>query len=389
MTDIIIIGAGPAGLSCACSLSALGLKVIVVEKNTEKSLASPKYDGREIALTHHSKTLMEDMGVWNRIPDNVISLVKEAKVLDGNSNYALHFDYREVCNDTLGYIISNDQIRKALYEEVKTRKEVQLVCSHSVENIYSDETTASVSLSNEKSIQASLIVAADSRFSVSRRKMGISTSIHDFGNVAIVCKVRHELPHENIAYECFRYGKTLAVLPLPNNESSIVITVSTEKASDVLNQSPKLFNADVTELFNHRFGDMELIGERYSYPLVATYADRFAAKRFAVIGDAAIGMHPVTAHGFNFGIKGQNILANYIKQALIKGRDIAADSVLTGYSNQHRLASKPLYTATNMIVKLYTNDHFVPRVLRKALLHLGNNISPVKKTIMKQLIKLY
>ena len=43
---------------------------------------------------------------------------------------------------------------------------------------------------------------------------------------------------------------------------------------------------------------------------------KFIAQRFALIGDAAVGMHPVTAHGFNLGLKGLEIITKEIKSAI-------------------------------------------------------------------------
>lgn len=388
MQDVIIIGAGPAGLSLACSLSNLGLQITVIEKQSEDSLANPTYDGRETALTHFSKHLMQQMGAWQRIGEDKIQMVREAKVIDGESPYAMHFDYREVCDDTLGYIISNHNIRKSVYEEAKTHKNINLICDESVDTIHTDAAMAEVKLNNGERINAALIVAADSRFSNSRRTMGISTSMKDFGKVAIVCKAKHELEHNDTAYECFRYGGTLAILPLPNKESSIVITVSAEKAEAILAQSPEEFSADVTAQFNNRFGKMELSSELCSYPLVATYADKFFAKRFALVGDAAVGMHPVTAHGFNLGLKGQDILAKQMKSAIDSGMVFFSDAVLNKYDSKLRVASKPLYMATNALVQLYTDERPLPKLLRKAVLRIGNTLTPAKKAIMHQLTEI-
>lgn len=385
MQDVIIIGAGPAGLSLGCSLADAGFRVSIVEKQPESALANPAYDGREIALTHLSKHLMERMGSWKRIPADAVSLVKEAQVLDGHSSYALHFDYREVCDDTLGFMVSNHRIRKAIYEEAKTRDTIRISCDTSVRAIQTSMTGASVSLTGGEVLEAKLVVAADSRFSESRRHMGIATAMRDFGKTAIVCKVTHAEPHHDTAYECFRYGGTLAILPLCNNESSVVITVSSDKAPGILEQSAAAFSAQVTEDFQRRFGEMQLASERYSYPLVATYANSFIARRFALIGDAAVGMHPVTAHGFNLGLKGQHVLAEEMKAARLNGLDFASDSVLARYNRRHRSASQPLYLATNAVVQLYTDDRPIPRLLRKAVLHMGNKIRPAKRAIMHQL----
>ncbi len=93
--DIIIIGAGPTGLSFARDIADTNLKIAIVEKQPESLLANPPYDGREIALTHLSKNIMKQLGMWKNIPTDQISLIKKAKVLNGESPYSLNFDHRE------------------------------------------------------------------------------------------------------------------------------------------------------------------------------------------------------------------------------------------------------------------------------------------------------
>ena len=77
--DIVIIGAGPAGLSLACSLADTNLKITVIEKQSAKHLSSPSYDGREIALTHFSKKILKNLGVWKRISPDLISPIRKQK----------------------------------------------------------------------------------------------------------------------------------------------------------------------------------------------------------------------------------------------------------------------------------------------------------------------
>jgi 2-polyprenyl-6-methoxyphenol hydroxylase-like FAD-dependent oxidoreductase len=134
---------------------------------------------------------------------------------------------------------------------------------------------------------------------------------------------------------------------------------------------------------------MKLVSERFPYPLVAVYADKFISTRFALIGDAAVGMHPVTAHGFNLGLRGQDTLAKEIESALKRGNDIGSATVLENYQTKHRRVTHPLYLATNGIVRLYNNnDMLSARMMRKTLLRLGNNIWPIKRAIMNQLTAL-
>ena len=61
------------------------------------------------------------------------------------------------------------------------------------------------------------------------------------------------------------------------------------------------------------------------------YANSFIAPRFAAIGDAAVGMHPVTAHGFNFGLLSITTLMNCVQKAQKRNKDIGAPQVLGEY----------------------------------------------------------
>ncbi|MDF1529956.1 MAG: 5-demethoxyubiquinol-8 5-hydroxylase UbiM [Sedimenticola sp.] len=386
--DIVIIGGGPAGLSFARSLGDSRFNVMVVERSPLEQLQSPQNDGRDIALTHLSKKILTEMGVLSRIPADGISPIKQAKVINGNSSYCLEIDSKKTDADALGYLVPNYLIRKALYEAVEPLNNVKILTETTVRDVAIDQQQATVSLSSGEQVTATLVVAADSRFSESRRKMGISASMQDFGRVAIVSRMSHEKPHQQIAYECFHYGRTLAVLPLTGNLSSIVVTVSADVAQQIQGESDEAFAAEVQRRFKNRLGKMQLVGKRHAYPLVAVHANKFVKPRYALLGDASVGMHPVTAHGFNLGLRGQDTLYREIMAAHLQGDDIGSLSVLEKYQSKHQRFTWPLYTGTNEIVGLYTNDSVPAKVLRGLVLRLSNNFPPVKQMITRKLTEL-
>lgn len=383
--DVIIIGGGPAGLSFARALADTDLKICVIEKQSEKILASPPEDGRDIALTHLSLKIMQELGIWSEIPAKEISPIREARVLNGTSSYFLGFDSENTGKEALGYLVPNFLIRRAAYQSVKPWKNIDLMTDISVTETSTDEARGTVTLSNGVTLTATLIVAADSRFSETRRKMGIPAQMRDFGRVVIVGRMEHDLPHHHIAYECFHYDQTLAILPMNRKQSSIVITLPTDKVAEVMGMDEEEFNTDIEMRFENRLGAMRRIGKLHPYPLVAVYADKFYTNRFALMGDAAVGMHPVTAHGFNFGLRGSDTLAKEIKNALHLGLDIGANSVLEAYHTEHRRATHPIYLGTNALVWLYTNTHGPAKFLRSALLKVGNILPPVRSLITGQL----
>lgn len=383
--DIIIIGGGPVGLCAAASVASLGLDIAIVEKQSLQNLAAPNYDGRDIAITHISRKILTDLGIWLHIPEDAVSTIQQAKVLNGASTYALDFNALDVKEEHLAFIVSNHLIRKAAFDNLKRYTNVSFITDVTALHADSNSHAAFLTLSNGTKISCNLLIAADSRFSSIRQQMGISAKIDDFGKTIIVFQMSLEKAHHNIAYECFYYGSTLAVLPLCNNKCSIVITNSPEQNDRLLTMSAEQLNAEIETRFSSKYGKMQLVSQRFSYPLISVYANKFVGKCFALIGDAAVGMHPVTAHGFNFGVKGQYNLANEIKNAIKRKQHIGSRDALMRYEQEHVKATKPLYMATNLIAKLFTNDDLKSRCARNVFLRAANNVTPIKKLILSTL----
>ncbi|HAP45321.1 MAG TPA: FAD-dependent hydroxylase [Gammaproteobacteria bacterium] len=383
--DIVIIGGGPAGLSFACSMIGADVKVLVVEKSNIDAIANPQADGREIALTHLSLKILKKLGVWDLINQAEVAPLKEAKVFDGDSPSLLNFKSDDSSIEALGYLVPNYQVRQALYQRVQQADNITLMTEAMVDNVEYLEDHSAVLFADGTTINAKLVIAADSRFSSIRRKMGIPALMKDFSKVMIVTKMEHENTHNNIALECFDYGQTLALLPMVGNASSVVLTVTTDKSQAMLDMSETDFNAKITKDFRGELGQMTQSGERHSYPLVAVHAQTFIANRFALIGDAAVGMHPVTAHGFNLGLRGQDILATLIKEACAHGQDIGSASLLKLFEKKHINLTRLMFFGTNGIVALFTNDAPVIKQVRRFVLKFAEHFPPIKYLISNHL----
>ena len=388
-SDILVVGAGPAGLSFAAELAGSGLKITLIEKIPLEILQNPPYDGREIALTHLSREIMQRLGMWDLIPKDEIYPLRDAKVLNGQSDYQLHFPQptqaRGEPADCLGYLISNHNIRKAAYEVVSKLENVTILTGTGVKEVKTSEDEAQVILENGEVLSGRLLLAADSRFSQTRRQLGISSDMHDYSRTMFVCRMKHTLSNQHTAYECFHYGRTIALLPLEEHLTNTVITVDSDKADTIKKMSPEELAASVKEQLKGRLGDMELVSTIHNYPLVGMIAQRFYGKRSSLIGDAAVGMHPVTAHGFNLGLSSADLLAKLILEAEQRGQDIGAASLLEKYSTKHMLHAQPIYHGTNMLLKLFTNETAPAKILRGLVLRASNNFPPLKKLITKQL----
>ncbi len=378
-TDIAVIGAGPAGLSFARSLAGSGLRVTLVERSPQAALADPAFDGREIALTHRSQGILRQLDAWDRIPDADKSPLRQARVQDGASPFAV--DFAPGPGSALGQLVPNHRIRRALFDAVRDAGCAELIAGVAVASVETSPRGGVLRLADGRKIRARLVVAADTRFSEARRQMGIAATMRE------VARVAHETPHGGIATEWFGHAQTVAMLPLAGDVSSIVLTLPARQIEALMAMEPAAFAADVTRRTASRWGALTLAGTRHAYPLVATYAHRFVGTRFALLGDAAVGMHPVTAHGFNFGLAGAQRLSAEIRAAMTRGRDIADPGALLRYEMAHRRATWPLFTATNAIATLYTDDRAPARLARGAVLRLGAALGPVRRMVTATLME--
>ncbi len=383
--DLLIIGAGPAGLSLALALRNRGLNIGIVERQSSADIANPAFDGREIALTHHSMEILKGFGLGDALaPD--ISLLARAHVEDGSSPYCLDFDPPPDRQGPLGFLVPNHAIRRALWQAVSNSADITLLDEKNLSHLDIDNAAARVRTTQGDALSARLVVAADNRFSDSRRLMGIGASMHDFGRTMMVCRMEHTVPHQHLALEWFDYGQTVALLPCNGNISSVVITLPAHENARLMALDEVAFAREIERRLKHRCGDMRLASERFGYPLVAVYAHRFADTRFALAGDAAVGMHPVTAHGFNFGLISQEILAQELQAALAGRADLGERAALTRYERRHRMATMPLFLSTNLIATLFTDDRDPARLARKLALRVGKRLPFFRQQVASRLL---
>lgn len=388
--DVAIVGAGPAGLALARSLEKGGLSIIAVEVQPEAALRDPAPDGREIALTHRSMRTLKTLGVWDRIAPKEISDLREARVLDGGSPFALRFEADQ--GGRLGVLISNHLIRKALFDLVQDQKGLSLMCGRRVVGCVAGVVSAGrpapgrLTLDDGTTIEAGLIVAADSRFSGVRDLLGVGADIVRLGRSMMVCRMRHDQAHGHVATEWFDHGQTVALLPVADADervSSVVLTLPAPQISALVALPPAAFEAEIERRLKGRLTGLSLIGERHAYPLATTWSRHFAGEGFTLIGDAAVGMHPVTAHGFNLGLHSQEALARTILSAP-RGQ-IGSARRLARYEAEHRRAALPLYQATRALVRLFTDDAPVARLARGAVLRAGQGAGPFRAAVRRML----
>lgn len=383
--DIAIVGAGPAGLCMAVALADTGLRVAVVDPAPDSTLADPPFDGREIALTHASQSFLERLGIWALLDPAEISALRDAWVFDGNDPKPMRISHRDGGADQLGYLVANHRIRACAFQAFRQHDAGSLFSDSRVSGVERGPGHTGLHLDDGRMLTARLVIAADGRFSSTRRAFGIAARQRDFGRSMLVCRMALEQDHQHVAWEWFGRDQTLALLPLNGNQASAVITLSHAEVQRLKGLEPAAFDREISARYQRRLGAMQLASQRCVYPLVGVWPDRLVSAGFAAIGDAAVGMHPVTAHGFNLGLVSIEALARRIQAASRCGADFANAQLLQAYQREHRRHSLPLYLATGAIVGLYTSTSAPGRLLRRAALRSASRLPPFRRLIARSL----
>ncbi|MBT5414045.1 MAG: UbiH/UbiF/VisC/COQ6 family ubiquinone biosynthesis hydroxylase [Rhodospirillaceae bacterium] len=380
--DIVIVGGGMAGLTAALAFGTAGLSVVLVDRSPVRAVLDAAFDGRTAALALGSQRVLDGLDAWEGMAADA-EPIREIRVSDGGSPLFLHYDHREVGDEPLGYIVENRHIRRALHERLAACPSVRLIAPASVADLAREGSFAQARLEDGRIVQARLAVAADGRDSPLRQAAGIPVTAWAYPQTGIVCTVRHEKPHRGIAHERFLPAGPLAMLPMRGNLSSVVWTERRERAPHLMGLDEAAFAAEIAHRFGPSLGALEVVGGRWSYPLALCHADRYAAPRLALVGDAAHAIHPIAGQGFNLGLRDVAALAETVVDTARLGLDFGGLETLRAYERWRRFDSVALAAATDILNRLFSNDVAPIRLARDLGLAAVNRAPPLRRVFMR------
>ncbi|HYG26891.1 MAG TPA: UbiH/UbiF/VisC/COQ6 family ubiquinone biosynthesis hydroxylase [Caulobacteraceae bacterium] len=393
--DVIIAGAGMAGATAALALASGGLKPLLIDPLPFDSMLAPTFDGRASAIAFSSFRQWRALGLADLLEPRA-QRIEQILVTDGRSPGAsanaaipffLRFDSAEIAGRTagepLGYMLENRHIRSALAQAV-TEAGIQVLAPLRVERVEALGGSVRVSLSDGQVLSAPVIVGAEGRGSVVRKQAGIGVVGWDYPQSGVVATVRMERPHEGVAHEYFLPGGPFAILPLTEGRASLVWTESRSRGEALKSARPEIFHAHLTRRFGEFLGEVSVEGPVFAYPLSLALAERMAAPRMALLGDAAHGVHPIAGQGLNLGLKDAAALAQVLVEAMRLGDDIGSLAVLERYAAWRRFDNVMLSAGMDAFVWLFSNDNPLIRTVRGAGMAVVNRIGPARRFFMQE-----
>ena len=369
--DIVVAGGGMIGSSLALALAPLGLRVAIVEPVARRAMAQPSFDERSTALSRSTQRMFEAMGLWDEIVA-AATPISSIHVSDKGRFGFSHIDAEEQGVEALGYVVINRVLGGVLQSALKNVDALEFLCPAKiiVANPGPDKVTVTVENSDGTSgdISCSLLVAADGANSTVRDMLGITAKQVAYGQRAIIGNLLTEKSLGNCAYERFTTSGPLALLPVADDRAGFVWTVTEQEADRVLGLDDQAFLAEMQRVFGYRLGSFSKVGKRAAYPLVLSKALRLTAQRAVLVGNAAHGLHPVAAQGFNLGLRDVAALCDCIADTLREepgdAMDIGSAEVLERYAKWRRSDQTKLVGFTDGIVHLFNSSSPPLRLLR-------------------------
>jgi 2-octaprenyl-6-methoxyphenol hydroxylase len=358
MLDMMVVGGGYVGLA-----AAVAVKQAAPHLNIEVVEAAPagvwEKDERASAIIAAASRMLSVFGVWDEIlphsqPINSM-IVTDSRTSDPVRPVFLTFDGAIEEGKPFAHMVPNVAMVRALRGAAER---LGIAIRHGLSaTAFSTGTSATtVTLSDGSTIETRLLVACDGVRSKLRDMAGIRTVSWKYGQSGIVTTVAHERPHEGVAEEHFLPSGPFAILPLPNNRSSLVWTERTEDADRLIASDDLVFEDELQRRFGHKLGELTVVGGRKAFPLGLTLSRAFVAPRFALAGDAAHGIHPISGQGLNLGFKDVAALAETIIEADRLGLDIGSLNVLERYQSWRRFDTFRMGVTTDVLNRLFSND---------------------------------
>jgi 2-octaprenyl-6-methoxyphenol hydroxylase len=383
--DVIIFGGGLVGLALASALDSSKVSAIVVDPADPAPRTTAAFDGRTSAVSSSSMRMLRTIGVTDHLAEPGCPIGR-ISVADGRDPGGLHFDPDD--GEALGWMHENRHLRAALQARAEEGSETWLLWKSRVSAVDRGDHGVVVDLVDGRKLSAPLLIAADGRNSRTRENAGIRVARWRYDHQAIVSVLRHERPHDNVAYEIFFPTGPFALLPMTDDakghRSAIVWSVPQDDAAGWLALDDDDFAAEAQAAMGGFLGEIAMLAPRSSFPLGFHHAAQIIAKRLALVGDAAHAIHPIAGQGLNLGFRDVAALTQVLVEGARLGLDLGDQQLLDRYQAWRSLDSLSVVFATDSLTRIYGIPGKTASAVRRFGMGLIDRISPLKNRLMNE-----
>ena len=397
--DIVIVGAGIIGAVQALLLAKRlpQIRIAIIDQARQTSFPE-KLNLRATALGQQAKTILEECGVWQQLPNECICVYNKMVVVDEQSQGELTFDSAELDALALGHIVDHFALQALLQKAMADHSCIIEYYECTISDVFFPEKTSITSATPTESINkasdqlvkvvlsdgmqlcSQLLVAADGVNSQVRKIAKIDVRSATYDQSGIVAVIGTEREHQNTAWQRFLETGPLAFLPLNNGDSSIVWSVNNADVNELSIADENTFCQRLQAATQGRFGQLTLKSSRHVFPLGSQRALQYYNNKVVLIGDAAHGIHPLAGQGANLGFADVALLA----EQLAEFPEHLSHSALRRYERQRKANNYAVDTAMTLIQKGFAKSTTCVSLLRG----LGMNMLNQNKSLQRLLFGL-
>ncbi len=377
--DVIVAGAGPAGLVTALACTEMGLAT---------AIAGPpagSRDGRSAALFQASVQLLQRLGVWDAIAPSAAPL-DAIRLIDATGALLrapeVTFRASEIGLEAFGYNVPNSALTAAL--DAACRQRLTRIDTPAITALALSDAGAEVTIADGTTIAARLVAAADGRASLCRAAAGIATKSWSYDQAAIVCTFAHSRAHGAISTEYHRHTGPLTVVPGPGNTSSLVWVETPDEAARLACLDGNAFNAALGGHLCGLLGTLSQISERRVFPLSGQTAETLARNRVALIGEAAHVIPPIGAQGLNLSFRDAATLAGVAQAARASNEDIGAATVLARFDAARRTDVTSRVWGIDLLNRSLLSEYAPVHLFRGLGLFALSTVGPLRRLVMRE-----
>ena len=378
--DVLIIGGGLVGASLAAALKSSALSVALVE--AQPITASEQgWDSRIYAISPGSAGFLAECGAWQRLDLNRVQPVEQMRVF-GDAGAELDFSAYQLGAPELAFILENRMLQKALWQVLQQQDNPTLFHPARCANLVWHEEAVHLKLEDGRDIQAKLVVGADGNNSWVRQQADMGVPFTAYDQHGVVANFSTEIPHRGTAFQWFQPDGILALLPLPQQQVSMVWSVSTEKSEVLLPLPHEELCAQVAAVSQHTLGALNMVTPPAAFPLRLLKLPQIVKPRLALVGDAAHNLHPLAGQGVNLGFRDAQQLAHVLLQPNAR-QDCGNIHLLRGYERARKEDVFSMQFTTDALKRLFNNSNPLLRTARNFGLAATNRITPLKKMLAR------
>lgn len=348
-TDVLIVGAGPTGLTLAASLLSRGVDVLVVDRLTAGANTS-----RAAAVNARTLEVLENIDVARRMVKS--GLIAPRFTIRQAARTLMPIDFSVLPTKYPFTLMISQATTEALLVDRLSELGSEVLRPKTLARLSQDRDGVTAVFDDGDTIGARFVVGADGMHSTVREQAGIGFAGGEYAESFALADVRlsGEAPDDEVIL--FYAVSGLNVLaPLPGGIHRIV-------APDL--HAPEQPSVEFVQalLDTRGFGPGRTVvtdliwGSRFR--IHHRVADTYRSGRLLLAGDAAHVHSPAGGQGMNLGIQDAVALAAVLGDVLRGGCDSAFDA----YSADRRPIAREVLATTGRLTRLAT----LPRAARPA-----------------------